>query len=279
MTERLRLVGLPAVALVLVGAVLGVQLANGGGTFKPLEPADPCVARTVTSRAEGIDGLTERLVLLGIDGAACRLDVSREALTLELAQPGPRTEAQIEALRAGLLAAVGRMEDDGTLPPASELVDEAMDNADLNGFLEAAIRALPDSVVDAALKTDDVLTRAIEDLDLRSVLENLDDQQRSQRAAGGRDHRGRQGLVGGPSQGPVVTASGRHWRLISPYTHESDTSPFTMQSSRNVPSRTNPSFSRTRADAALRVSASAWTRFRSSVSNAHCSSARAASVA
>jgi hypothetical protein len=39
-----------------------------------------------------------------------------------------------------------------------------------------------------------------------------------------------------------------------------------MQSSRNVPSRTKPSFSSTRADAALRVSVSAWTRLRSSVS-------------
>ena len=73
MTSRARLAGLPAVALVLVSGVLGVQLANGGGTFEPLQPADPCVARTVTSQAEGIDGLTERLVLLGIDGAACRL--------------------------------------------------------------------------------------------------------------------------------------------------------------------------------------------------------------
>ena len=68
------------------------------------------------------------------------------------------------------------MEDDGTLPPASELVDEALDTADLNGFLEAAIRAIPDSVIDAALKTDDILTRAIEDLDLRAVLANIDDQ-------------------------------------------------------------------------------------------------------
>ena len=31
-------------------------------------------------------------------------------------------------------------------------------------------------VVDAALKTDDVLTRAITDLDLRTLLANLDDQ-------------------------------------------------------------------------------------------------------
>ena len=176
MTHPLRLVGMPAVALALVSGVLGVQLAQGGGTFEPLHPADPCVERTVTSQAEGIDALTERLVLLGIDGAACQLGVSREALTLELAQPGPRTDAEIDALHDGLLSAVQRMKDDGTLPPASDLVDEALDNADLNRFLEAAIRALPDSVVNAALKTDDVLTRAIEDLDLRTVLDNIDDQ-------------------------------------------------------------------------------------------------------
>lgn len=176
MTGTARLVGLPAVALVLVSGVLGVQLANGGGTFEPLRSADPCVARHVTSKATGMDALTERLVLLGLDGAACRLHVSREALTLELAQPGPRTDAEVDALRAGLLAAVQRMKDDGTLPPASDLVDEALDNADLNGFLEAAIRALPDSVVNAAVKVDDVLTRTIRDLDLRTVLSELDDQ-------------------------------------------------------------------------------------------------------
>jgi hypothetical protein len=176
MTALPRLLALPAAAAVLVGGVVGVQLANGGGTFEPLRPADPCVERTVTSEVVGIEGLTERLVLIGLDGAACRLDVSREALTLELAQPGDHTDAQIDALREGLLAAVGRMQDDGSLPPASELVDEALETADLNAFLEAAIRALPDSVIDAALKTDDVLTRAIEDLDLSALLENLDDE-------------------------------------------------------------------------------------------------------
>jgi hypothetical protein len=169
----LRRMGLPLVALVLVAAVLGIQVANGGGSFEPLQPADPCTERAVTSRADGIDGLIEQLVLLGIDEAACTLGVSREALTLELAQPGTRTDAEIDALRDGLLAAVQRMEDDGTLPPASELLDEALDNADLNSLLESALRAIPDSVVDAALKTDDVLTRAIDDLDLRAVLADL----------------------------------------------------------------------------------------------------------
>jgi hypothetical protein len=172
-----RVLLLPAVALALVTGVLGVQVANGGGSFAPLEPADPCATRTVTSQATGIDGLTERLVLLGLDGAACRLHVSREALTLQLAQPAPRSDAEINALRAGLLDAVQQMKADGTLPPASSLVDEALDTSDLNGFLETAIRALPDSVIDAALKTDDVLTRTITDLDLRTLLANLDDQQ------------------------------------------------------------------------------------------------------
>ena len=174
--SRARLAALPAVAMVLVGGVLAVQLANGGGAFEPLRPADPCEARTVTSYSEGIDALTERLVLVGIDEAACRLGESREALTLELAQPDARTDAVVDALRSGLLSAVRRLQEEDTLPPASELVDEALDQAQLNGFLEAVIRALPDSVVDAALKTDDVLTRAIEDLDLRSLLANLDDQ-------------------------------------------------------------------------------------------------------
>lgn len=176
MTGGWRKVGLPVLALVLVCGVLGVQVAHGGGEFEPLRPSDPCVARTVTSQAGGLDGLTERLVLIGIDEAACTLGVSREALTLELAQPGPRTDEEIEALRGGLLSAVGRMQEDGSLPPASELVDEALDNADLDDFLKSVIRALPASVIDAAVKTDDVLVRAIDELDLRTLLANLDDQ-------------------------------------------------------------------------------------------------------
>lgn len=167
---------LPVFAAALVAAVLGIQLAAGGGGFSPLRAADPCAEREVTSRADGIDGLSERLVLLGMDGAACRLGVSREAVTLDLATTASPDDERIEALRGGLLDAVARMRDDGTLPKASALVDDALDQAELNGFLEAAIRALPDAVIDGALKTDDVLVRAIEDLDLRALLADLDDQ-------------------------------------------------------------------------------------------------------
>jgi hypothetical protein len=174
MSPRARAVGAITAAVVLVLVVIGVQLANGGGKFEPLKSADPCAPRAVTSQSDGIDGLTERLVLLGIDGAACRLHLSREAFTLELAQSDSPSDAQIDALHSGLLVAVSRMKADGSLPPASDLVDEALDSADLSGILKTAIRALPDSIINAALKTDDVLVRTIDQLDLRTVLADLD---------------------------------------------------------------------------------------------------------
>lgn len=171
-----RALGLPALALLLVVTVLWVQTAQGGGSFEPLKPANPCAERTVTSQSPGIEGLTERLVLLGVDGAACRLGVTREALTLELGQSDEPTAAQVDALRAGLRSAVERMKADGSLPPASDLTDEALDSAGLNPFVERLVRLLPDSLIDSALMTDDVLVRTIDDLDLRAILSSLGDQ-------------------------------------------------------------------------------------------------------
>jgi len=170
-----RAVLLPVLAAALVGGVLGVQVANGGGDFVPARSADPCTVRDVTSVSSGIDGLGERVVLLGLDGAACRLDITREALILQLATPGTRSDAEINALRAGLLGAVDKMKAAGTLPPASDYSDEAVDNSDLNGFVKFLIKALPDSVIDGALKADDVLKRTINNLDLRAVLADLND--------------------------------------------------------------------------------------------------------
>jgi hypothetical protein len=172
---KLRAVALPVVAAALVSGVLGVQIANGGGDFTPARSASPCAHRAVTSVSTGIEGLTEQLVLLGLDGAACRLHVTREALALDLAQSRTPTDAQVEALRAGLLEAVDRLKAEGRLPPASTLTDEALDSADLNSFVKAAIRALPDSLINSVLKTDDVLRRTINGLDLRSLLANLND--------------------------------------------------------------------------------------------------------
>lgn len=167
---------LPSVAVALVLGVAGVQAANGGGDFVPTAVEDPCVPRTVTAAStKTIDALGEVLVLYGLDGAACRLGLSREAMVLELALADEFSDAEVDALRGGLLDAVDRMKADGSLPPASDLADEALEQANLNGLVKAAIKALPDVVIDKALPTEDVLRRAINDLDLRKLLDNLED--------------------------------------------------------------------------------------------------------
>lgn len=166
---------LPVFAAVLVSLVLGVQVANGGGDFTPARSADPCVVRAATSASTGLDGLGERLVVLGLDRAACRLHVSREALILDLAQPDERTDTELAALHSGLLDAVTLIKQQGTLPKASTLADEAVKQADLPFLVRAAIRVLPDSVIDAGLKTDDVLRRTVDNLDLRKLFANLND--------------------------------------------------------------------------------------------------------
>lgn len=170
-----RWLGLPVAAIAMVAATLTVQATHGGGSYEPLRPTAACLERPVTSRASGIEGLAERLVLIGLADAACTLGVGREELTLQLARQDEPTDAQVEALRDGLRSAVRQMKGDGTLPKASQLVDEVLDEADLNGLVERLIRALPASVIDRALTTDDVLDRTIDDLDLREVLANLDD--------------------------------------------------------------------------------------------------------
>jgi hypothetical protein len=168
-----RRAALPAMGVALISVVLGVQVARGGGDFVPLAAVDPCSVRTVTSVSPGIDGLTERLVLLGLDRAACRLGVPRETFLLQLAQQREPTVAQVNALRVGLNQAVDQLKRDGALPPASDLADQALDRSNLNGFLKAAIRALPDSVINQAVRTDDVLHRTINNVDLRALLTNL----------------------------------------------------------------------------------------------------------
>ncbi len=173
---------LPGIALTLVAGVLGVQTANGGGDFVPVRSEDPCTPRVVRAASTtSIDALGEVLVLYGIDGAACRLGKSRESLVIDLGLATEFSDAEIEALRGGLLDAVERMKTENLLPPASALADEALAEADLNAFVKRLVQALPDSVVNGTLKTDDVLRRAVTDLDLRRLLADLEDPSQMQR--------------------------------------------------------------------------------------------------
>lgn len=73
-----------ALATTAATALLVTHLALGGGSYKPLEVADPCKPRRLPP-AKGFEQVSQQLLLSGLDGAACRLRVTREELALALA--------------------------------------------------------------------------------------------------------------------------------------------------------------------------------------------------
>src|SRR4051812_4766422 len=127
---------LPLIAVLLVGAVLGVQVAAGGGDFVPRRPADPCVPRPIPPIPARLEPVAERIVLLGLDGAACRLGISRERLVLALADTRSPDPASAAALKAGLRDAVDRLDREGRLPRVSLLLPEALDQAELPAIVK-----------------------------------------------------------------------------------------------------------------------------------------------
>ncbi len=121
------------VALLLSGAALvGVELGKGALDEPAPKIANPCQPRE--GRTGGIDATIQRIVLDGLDGAACRLHTSREELVLSLGGGVGVTrrwdQHTIEvALRAGLLRSV----------------HEAVQRGDVPSFLAPALRQLVES--------------------------------------------------------------------------------------------------------------------------------------
>jgi hypothetical protein len=173
-----RALALPGAAVVVVAAVVSVQLGSGGWDYAPARSASPCSQRQVSSVTMGLEGLTENVVLIGLDSAACRLHESRERLVLTIADPHRRRTVDSNALRAGLLDAVTRLGHEHRLPKVSALVDGAVSLSSLPGLAKVAIRALPDSAVDGLLSTKPLLLKAIADLDLSKLLSRLSDPSR-----------------------------------------------------------------------------------------------------
>ena len=117
---------IPPPVLVLAALVLAaltlvvVELANGAAG--PVEPeiARPCKPRT-PFEGGGISGTVQRVVLEGLDGAACRLRTTREELVLSLSPSSNRTRRwnrhTIEvAVRAGLDHAIDAERRQGNIP-------------------------------------------------------------------------------------------------------------------------------------------------------------------
>jgi hypothetical protein len=171
----MRRLALPLIAVVLVAAVLGVQIAAGGDHYAPLRPANPCTPSPVSPITPQLEPLAAQIVLLGLDSAACRLGISRERLVLALANtrtPSPQTTA---ALKAGLGDAVDRLHREGRLPKVSQLLPAALDQANLPGIVKTLIEAIPDSVVDNLLPTAPLLHRTVDELDINRLLHELSD--------------------------------------------------------------------------------------------------------
>jgi hypothetical protein len=121
----------PALVVLLLAGVALVAVELGLGALDEPSPkiANPCQPRA--GRTGGIDTTIQRIVLDGLDGAACRLHTTREELVLSIGggSEAPRhwDEHTIEvALRAGLLRSV----------------DAAVQRGDVPAFLAPALRGL-----------------------------------------------------------------------------------------------------------------------------------------
>jgi hypothetical protein len=120
--------GFLLVAGSIVASVLlvGSYLAAGGSSYAPAKTQDPCKQRPWRN-PEGLQQIAEQFSLSALDGAACQLGVSREALARAIASPAARErfgerygigDAELaKAIRAGLLRAVDDAERAGALSP------------------------------------------------------------------------------------------------------------------------------------------------------------------
>jgi len=138
-------------ALVSALVLVGVYLAAGGASYAPAKTQDPCKARPWRN-PEGLAQIAEQFSLSALDGAACKLGVSRETLAQALASPEARerfaqrydlSDAQIaRAVRAGLLRAVNDAERAGAI---SSLIADPLRETLRSIDLEEAIELINDA--------------------------------------------------------------------------------------------------------------------------------------
>ena len=119
MTRRAQgLVGLAALGVAAL-TLIAVELAQGARDYGELAVEDPCTA-TVSVSGEGLDATAQRILLDGLNGAACELGTTREDLVLsfepELGADIPWDRETIErAVRSGLLRSLDEAEDRGSI--------------------------------------------------------------------------------------------------------------------------------------------------------------------
>ena len=123
-----------ALLFIAAAVLIGVELALGAADTGDVHLANPCKPPTFQG------DVVQRVMLAGLDHAACRLHESREALVLSLGTPTQRKEA---ALRAGLVRAVVEAEGRGEIPallaePIRRLIRTAPINKLISGGISLA---------------------------------------------------------------------------------------------------------------------------------------------
>ncbi|MGN6277020.1 MAG: hypothetical protein ACTHNP_13990 [Solirubrobacterales bacterium] len=113
-------------AIVASAVLVGAYLAAGGASYTPEKTQNPCKPRP-WSNPRSLGEIANQFTNSALDGAACKLGVSREALARALATPESRkrfaekygiTDAKLaQAIRAGLIRAVDDAEEAGALSP------------------------------------------------------------------------------------------------------------------------------------------------------------------
>ena len=138
-----RAVALACLASLLAGAgaLIGVELSRGALRYGSDTVANPCEPRPPFP-GTGLDATIQRVVLDGLDGAACELGTTREQLVLSLeprtGEHIPWTTETIErAVRAGLLAAIDDAQARGSIPGfLATVMREIVERAPLRWLIE-----------------------------------------------------------------------------------------------------------------------------------------------
>jgi hypothetical protein len=135
--------------------LVAIYLALGGASYAPASVADPCAPRD-WSEPRGVSEVGEQIVLSALDGAACRIGVSREDIVLAFedqenleafGREHGVTEAELERLaRTGLARAVSDAENAGALTPRlANLIRGVVDRIP-PGLLVGLLDRVPDLV-------------------------------------------------------------------------------------------------------------------------------------
>ncbi len=137
-------IGLAALVVLLAGAgaLIAVELSNGALDTGELATLDPCGARP-SFPGDGTDATIQRIVLDGLDGAACELGVTREELVLSFetrsgVKPIPWDDETIErAVRSGLLRAVDDAQEEGAINGlVATIVRQVVERAPLQWLID-----------------------------------------------------------------------------------------------------------------------------------------------